>query len=635
MAQAQEHKCAAHKLQQLAQAPKASRATTSDALAMQKYNVQHYHLNIAATNNSLTIAGATTIKATTVLPLDTFVFELSTAHTIDSIIYNNTTITKIHSADVGYALLPSTIAANTPFSITIHYHGTCPNTGASAIGYGFNTDTSPSWGNSVVWSLSQPFSAYQWWPCKQSLQDKADSSSVYITTSNLNKAASNGLLVGIDSLPANKVTYKWHSRYPIDYYLISVAISGYVDYSIYAKPTALVGDSILIQNYVYDNPGTLTSFKNRIDTIAKMVELYSNKVSLYPFWQEKYGVAMAPFTGGMEHQTMSSQGFYEFSLNAHELFHQWFGDHVTCKSWSDIWINEGFASYGEYIALENLRSKADAQADMVSVHNRIMSQPGGSIFFTDTTNTRIFSSRLSYDKGGAVIHTLRYLLGDSIFYKTLGTFQNLYANSTASITDFKTVAETISGQNLNNYFNEWIYGEGYPTYNTLFASNGSNIVVQITHGGSVAANNLYTTPLQVLCKSNSGDTLVTLPITSNIQKFVLPSKKIITSVVIDPNNWIINAPGSIALNNDLVSSISNNNLLQISIHPIPAVDKLYLKNCPHNVQGIITNHVGAIVFTGAVTNNCIPVATLPNGNYILRLADANNNFTNQQFIVQH
>lgn len=163
---------------------------------------------------------------------------------------------------------------------------------------------------------------------------------------------------------------------------------------------------------------------------------------------------MAPFSGGMEHQTMTSAGFLNnFGLNAHELMHQWWGDHVTCKTWKDIFINEGFASYGEYLAYEHFRGLAAAQQDMLDVHDDVLQDPDAQIYFTDTTNVgRIFDSRQTYNKGNAICHSLRFELGDSLFFKGLKTFQSQFSFATAGINDLKVSLENSSGLPFGRLF---------------------------------------------------------------------------------------------------------------------------------------------------------------------------------------
>src|SRR5690606_33758647 len=117
-----------------------------------------------------------------------------------------------------------------------------------------------------------------------------------------------------------------------------------------------------------------------------------------------------PLSGGMEHQTMTTQGYFEKGLTTHELGHQWWGDNVTCESWADIWVNEGFASYSEYLMLENLYPN-ETTSHMLDIHNNVKSNPNGSVWVQDSLNeSRIFSGRLTYDKGAAIVHTFRFIM---------------------------------------------------------------------------------------------------------------------------------------------------------------------------------------------------------------------------------
>ncbi|MCH2231983.1 MAG: hypothetical protein MK105_16730 [Crocinitomicaceae bacterium] len=219
------------------------------------------------------------------------------------------------------------------------YDGIPPNGATNPLGgAGMTNGSSPSWGNQVTWSLSEPFSAYEWWPCKQSLTDKADSVGIKITVPSTCKAGSNGVLENVVDLGNSLTRYEWKHRHPIDYYLVSVAVAQYVEYNVYANPTG-AASPILIQNYIYDNPATLNNFQNDIDETVDFMELFAELYGPYPFEDEKYGHCMAPLSGGMEHQTMTTQGWFAKSLTAHELGHQWWGNNVTCASWADIWVN--------------------------------------------------------------------------------------------------------------------------------------------------------------------------------------------------------------------------------------------------------------------------------------------------------
>ena len=606
-----------------------------DNILMNKYDVHFYFLDLNIERTSTVISGATTIGARiTALTTDTFCFELNQSLIIDSIIYNNQNLTKTRVGSIVYALFTSPVAQNTDVYIKIYYHGDASVTGAGAIGDGFSTGTSTSWGNKATWSLSEPYSAYEWFPCKQFLQDKADSAWVFVTTDKANKVGSNGLLEGVDSLlPGNKSRYRWKTNYMIDYYLISIAVAKYVDYTIYAHPTALVNDSIPVVNYIYDNPSTLPNFKAKIDSIPMILEYYSELFGLYPFYQEKYGHCMAPFGGGMEHQTMTSIGnLGSYATNAHELMHQWFGDHVTCKTWKDIFINEGFASYGEYLAYEKFRSYAAAQNLMKNVHDNVMVDPNAMVYFTDTNDVgRIFDSRLTYDKGNAVIHTLRFILGDTLFFNGLKQFQSTYSFSTASINDLKNSLEASSGKNLTDYFSQWIFGEGYPIYSAQYAFDGNNLFLKVTHTTSSTFTPLFKTPLEIKCSTNSGDTTILVDITQNSNTFMFPSSRTYTNLSFDPNNWLLNDSGSVVKNLDLIPVSAATFNLENSVHlyPNPTNDFIQIDYSSSNQAYYILREMNGREIQKAILypKNKIDLTRLSSGIYSLEIENSTGKIT--------
>jgi aminopeptidase N len=609
------HYCAAHKQQQAPQ--RKTRATSTGVYNMAKYDVSYYHLDISAETNTLYLAGSTEIAATALASIDSFCFELHDDYTIDSVKYNNTSLVHLHANNEAYAMLGTPIAAGAAFTITIYYHGTAPAGAGAAIGNAYSQANSPSWGNEVVWTLSQPYLAHEWFPCKQFLQDKADSSSVYITTSDSNMAGSNGTLRGVDLLPNNKKRYRWHNTDVIDYYLISFSISQYVDYSYYAKINN-AQDSVLMQNFVYDNPGTLTYFKAQLDSVGLMLTYFDSLVSPYPFASQKYGHCQAPLNGGMEHQTMTTIGAFTFDVDAHELFHQWFGDHVTCRTWKDIWINEGFASYGEYLIRARFRNATSAANKMRSVHNNIKSQAGGSVYTNDTSNARIFDSRLSYNKGSAVIHNLRFVLGDSAFFKTLNTFMNQYGNGNAETAEFKTLAETVSGINLTAFFNQWIYGEGYPTYTGSYNSNGSTIIVKLNHTTSTAVTPLFTGPLELKLKSIAGDTIVRVDVQSNSDVFIFNSSKAITAVEVDPNNWVIDSAKVFVKDETLFpTGIALSGSEGVNLLPNPAANIVFITGA-NAISAQVYNMAGQLQ-KAQFSNSSINTQYLAAGLYTVRV----------------
>lgn len=626
---AQEHMgCSQGKIQRHQLIRKKSRAGNYDNSLMSKYDVHFYFLDFKAERNNTLVSGSTTIGAiVTASSLDTFCFEFNGAITIDSILWNNQPISFVRNAAITYALLPTAQLQNTDLRIQIFYDGDASVTGAGAIGDGYSTGTSQTWGNSATWSLSEPYSAYEWFPCKQMLQDKADSAWIFVTTSNQNKVGSNGLLEGIDSLSNNKVRYRWKTNYMIDYYLISVAIARYVEYTIYAHPSGLPNDSVMVMNYVYNNVNTLPSVKTKLDTVALVLEYYSDLFGLYPFHAEKYGNAMAPFSGGMEHQTMTSAGFLNnFGLNAHELMHQWWGDHVTCKTWKDIFINEGFASYGEYLAYEHFRGLAAAQQDMLDVHDDVLQDPDAQIYFTDTTNVgRIFDSRQTYNKGNAICHSLRFELGDSLFFKGLKTFQSQFSFATAGINDLKVSLENSSGLPLGDFFDQWIYGAGHPIFSAEYFSNGNFIFLKINHSTSSPVTPLYKTPLEINCKSLSGDTTIKVYVNQNSQTYVIPSSKSINGLEIDPNNWLLNTVGTIT-ENAALQALSQEEILAeqaFQVYPNPATDRLSISQQDEEARFTLRDMQSRIILQGKLDiKTDLNLSFIPSGVYLLEMQNS-------------
>jgi aminopeptidase N len=474
----------------------------------------------------------------------------------------------------------------------------------------------------VVWSLSEPFSAFEWFPCKQSLTDKADSCAVSITVPDTCKAGSNGLLELVTPLGNGQTRYDWKHRHPIDYYLISVSVAKYVEYNVYANPIG-APNPILIQNYIYDNPATLPNFQAEIDETVDFMELYYDLFGPYPFEDEKYGHCMAPISGGMEHQTMTTQGFFEKTLTSHELAHQWWGNNVTCASWSDIWINEGFASYSEYLMLQNLYP-GEQGPFMQQVHNSVMNQAGGSVWVLDSLNeSRIFSGRLTYDKGSAIIHTMRYKINnDQLFFEGLRAFQVAFKDSTATGIAFKNFMENFTGMDFTPFFNQWYFGEGYPTYSVKWNQSGNDAAIEISHITSMSqVTPTYTNDIDLrFIRQGQADTIIRFNINSNTEQFSIYNIGTLTgSIGIDPNNWIINKVGSITmdpnLNVGIESSLEIQNML---VYPNPSNGEFTVQNIPFNARSFeLFDQTGRFILAQKATKEgVIRLSNLSDGTYI-------------------
>ena len=583
-------------------AQRVATSSVSHRRKMERYDVKYYKLDLAMENTSLAVAGSVWMRVRVRgQALDSLAFELyqapagspATAATfvVDSVVVNGRRSPGIRRVGPdATAALAQPAPAGTLADARIYYHGTAPSGNSAAIGNALSNrnlvhiDTypgAPTFAYNVTWSLSEPFSAHEWFPCKQVLTDKADSSDVWVTTTLPNKVGSNGVLVRTVPLPNNMVRYEWKERHPIDYYLISVSVAPYVEYMNYANPVG--GPQIPIVNYVY-NQNYLTYWRTRIDLTPGFIENYSALAGLYPFANEKYGHSTAPIYGGMEHQTMTTQDGFSFTLTAHELFHQWFGDNVTCASWEDIWLNEGFASYGEYLSLQAFGTAIDPRNWMNDAHNAALATTG-SVYVPDTTNvSRIFDYYLSYKKGASVIHMLRYLLNDDTkFFRALRTYQSQYRGSTARTADLQRIFEVEAGRSLTYFFQQWFRGQGFPTFMGRWNQGGSNFVLRVNETASQpSATPFFDTDVDYrLTFTNGTIQTVRLRQTRATETFSFPVSGTVVSVAIDPDQWVLNGAASAAVrDNALLASRPGVGLAPLLLFPNPCRDALQLTALP-------------------------------------------------------
>lgn len=611
---------------------KISNVTAAQISHETKYDVKFVHLDLNVERINKYISGnVKTIATVTASVLDTFQTLLHQNYTIDSVYFNGVLFSTFRQDSIIKGGLAAPLPVGSTFTSVVYYHGTAPS-GGSAIGSGFSN--AASWygsSNRATWSLSECFVAYHWWPCKQMLTDKIDSSWVFITTDSTNKAGSNGVLTNVVNV-GNKKRYEWKSRSPIDYYLISVAVSKYKEYNLYAHPQYLPNDSILIQNYIDANAWTSNSFNNNdkpeLNKMPMTMEFLCNMYGMYPFYKEKYGHCMAPLGGGMEHQTMTTIGFFDFFIDAHELAHQWWGDNVTCASWKDIWINEGFASYTEHLIAQYL-TPSQFSTNLTAAHNNIMSQAGGSVFFTDAdtlNSNRIFDSRLTYDKGGAIVHTLRFITNnDSLWFNALRGFQNTYKNNVATAVDFKNYYQTYTGIDATQFFNQWYYGEGYPTFTVKYNYTGDKVFIKSTQTVSKpSVTPLFITPMEyVISRTGKPDTTIRVMHSNATEIYTLNMTGTVVTVRCDPNNWIINKANvarDLTLGIDV--GIQETKLFsQITISPNPTKGNIEIAN-PAKIQGKakVYDLSGKILFEKSLTQTTeFDLSSYASGVYLVKV----------------
>ncbi|MBN2610950.1 MAG: T9SS type A sorting domain-containing protein [Bacteroidales bacterium] len=580
------------------------------------YDVKFYKLDLHASDTSVYLGGSVTVlfeitgEKTGQVSLD-----FSGHYQVDSIISGTNKLNYRHSSDSLVVYLGRDFTKNELAEIAVFY---CSKPGMAYPRKGIFNSFNKSVNKGYTWTLSEPFSAKYWFPCRQVLTDKADSVYVFITTDAHLLAGSNGILTDKVSLPDNKIRYEWKSKYPVAYYLISFALGDYLDYSYYAHlPDS---DSVLVQNFMYNDTAYFSENKHLVDATEEILYTFSSLFGKYPFYAEKYGHCVAPMGGGMEHQTMTTLSGFSFGLVAHELAHQWFGNLVTCSSWQDIWINEGFASYAEYLALEFIRTKSEADSWMASTHKTVKRSAGGSIYipFEELTNEyRIFSMPLSYKKGAAILHMIRQeVSNDDLFFEILKEFLSVYSNSNASAEDFKSTLEQKTGKDFDTFFNQWFYGEGYPTYKINWFSGNDTLYIYSLQGTTSVVTPVFNTILEFLVQLPDGkDTLVSFRQSSNFNEFKVKIPQPVQGLVFDPDKYLLARVDSFI---NIADHIKADELYLVTPNPVKEVLNVRFRNQPAEYQYYLFNSTGNLIHSSKnrLKNLEVDLRAYSNGSYI-------------------
>ena len=501
-----------------------------------KIDITYYGLDLALTSNPHYLTGNVTIGVKTdTTSLNTCFLDLRNFLTVDSILINGIPAAFSHSNNKIDITLDHTYTMGEPFTLIVYYEGVPGGSGFGGFYFGSHG------GYPTFSTLSESYSGPYWWPQKDTPADKADSSDVWITVDENLTPVSNGTLMGIVNNGDGTHTYHWKEKYAIAAYLISLAIAHYTQYNTAYHYSAT--DSMPITHFIY--PDHFNYVKPYADTTDNMIAVYSNRYGQYPFLEEKYGHAEFDWGGSMEHQTCTSMGFWGIGVVSHELAHQWYGDMITCKDWHHIWLNEGFATYSEAVYLEAINGEAAYNSQIQSEMNSAR-YAQGTIWVQDITDeNQIFNGAREYSKGACVLHMLRGIVGDSTFFHIMRAYSDApnLKYGVATTEDFQAVAESVYGQDLNYFFQEWIYGENEPTYTigwnkSLVSGDIYHITLNINQ--TVNTNPSYfTMPVQVKFNTNLGDTTVTLFNNAQAQNFQFDIVGNPQSIVFDPGNWIL------------------------------------------------------------------------------------------------
>ncbi len=426
------------------------------------------------------------------------------------------------------------------FVVSVLYGGVPKNTGYGSFIWGHHG--SGQYYNWAVSSLSEPFFARTWWPCKDVLGDKADSAETWITVPNDLTAVSNGSLQGVDTLSNNRLRYRWLENYPIITYLVSIAVS---NYGLYQLSYDHLGSTMPMTYYLFpENNGANSSSRQGCDLNKTQVEMLSDVFGQYPFIQEKYGMAEVTGAGAyMEHQTCSSMlDVVNEDVNAHELAHQWWGDMVTCGSWADIWLNEGFATYAEAIWHEQ-KSGGSFSAYRNTMLSNEPSNVDAQVLRTNLNDVNHIFSGTVYYKGAWVLHMLRGVIGYGNLLDTLANYRNDYLFKNAVTADFSAEASRVWGRDLGFFFDEWIMKPGAPDYKWNWRDdvvNGQHrLRLALWQTQNSRGFTLITMPVPFRVVTNNGTVDLSLWNNDWTDVYDVAVPGTVSSVSFDPNTWLL------------------------------------------------------------------------------------------------
>lgn len=597
---------------------KAGAAAADYSVASSNFDVHHIRLEWTVDPAVLYINGKITFDFIITQSTSSITFDLLKQLTVDSIWYHGNKISFTHNTNNGIVLnFPTAINNGTKDSVSIFYQGV---PGASGFGTVYQGTHS---GTPVIWTLSEPYGSREWWPCKNGLNDKADSVDIIVTCPQQYQPASNGLIID-NAVSGSFRTTHFRHRFPIASYLIALAVT---NYSI-NDDTCIVGNTTIpIQNFYYPESPVFNGF---VSYHRSAFRTFSKLFGLYPFAAEKYGHTQWAWGGGMEHQTNSFVNMPTPNLSAHELAHQWFGDYVTCGSWQHIWLNEGFATYLTLLFLEYGYPNS-YKPTLVQTFNSAVFDSTGSVFVTDTSSvSRIFSSRLSYNKGAYVLHMLRKVIGDSAFAKGVRRYlaDPKVKLGYAFTDDLKRNMESESGRNLSSFFQKWIYGEGYPNYSAEWSQNKNNWVkIKLDQTTSHPSVNFYDMPVTLLLRGASQGMSYVVDHRFSGQEFSINPGFVVDTVIIDPELSILAKIRK--TKKKIASAVSN----EIKVYPNPSPGDLYISLSNPTDKKLylhLYNSIGQLVYQkemdtpGADELIQIPAAALAKGTYLLQIRSEKN-----------
>ncbi|MFC1887387.1 M1 family aminopeptidase [Candidatus Cloacimonadota bacterium] len=503
-----------------------------DGRLMDNYDVEYYKIDLQLDFDNELIQGDNLIRIKILEDnISEITLDLTNNLVIDQVNVDGTQRSFTHADNQMTISLEQAYNTNDLLEIIVQYNGNPVPPTRFDLGLAFYSHNNVP----IAFSLSEPYASKDWWPCKDIPADKADSIDVYLTYRDDFLSASNGLLLSTVNNGDGTKTDHWSENYPISTYLVSIAVT---NYDLFETIYQYEDTEMVIQNFVlpeqYDESVALFS------QTGEMIDFLTSVYNEYPFLDEKYGHAVMPSGGAMEHQTCTTFGAsivnpYGGTIVVHELAHQWVGDLITCDTWNHVWLNEGFATYSQVLWEEHLYGDQVYHQYMDQID--LGSDIDDKLKRDDDASGSEVLDIVVYYKGAWTLHMLRNIVGEeilnNIFHSYVQDPELRYG--TATTDDLVEIAESVSGMELSWFFDQWYNNVGRPSYKYALYGSEQEDSLKISILSYNTEEELFS--MFVDCRINGEDHRLWVPGGSSVSTIDLSEE--LDELIFDPDNWVL------------------------------------------------------------------------------------------------
>lgn len=441
------------------------------------YDVNYYFLDISIIPESHSIEGSLLCRVKILESIESLMLDLDDPFTVSTVFFSlnegeYSEVTYTHSNDILNIQIPENVVEDDIVTVEVFYSGAPRIANNPPWGVGFVWETTPA-GNPWIAVACEDEGGDIWWPCKDHPSDEPDSMNMNFTVPNPLMCVSNGQYMGVVDNGDNTSTYKWFNSTPINNYNVTFYAAEFL--LIADEYESTIGNTIPFRFWVL--PESYDEAMDYMDVFLAEFNFLEEICGPFPFGTDKHGWAHAPYWG-MEHQSIIAYG-HDFTTNNwgydyihyHEMAHEWWGNLITAKDWADVWIHEGIATYTEALYVENLTGMDD-YLQFMRQHRPNDNHSYALAPAMSMTAGEAFDNLNSYSRGASVMHTLRYHLGDDLFFELLKRWAypdpNDMDNTNGrlcrilSTQDMKIQAEEVTGMDLDPFFNVFMREASFP-----------------------------------------------------------------------------------------------------------------------------------------------------------------------------